>query len=140
MPEIGRNAPCPCGSGRKFKQCCRTRGPLPFDLPRQPPETLPATTLFGFPYALPAGVAPDALSESDLCCVVFSVGTEEALRLSAEGRAAFVDGSWALVTRVGEPPTLHGPYLTEDAARRAAQALAGAQAFCRLDRPTPADP
>jgi len=21
-PKIGRNAPCPCGSGRKFKQCC----------------------------------------------------------------------------------------------------------------------
>ena len=22
-PEIGRNAPCPCGSGKKFKKCCR---------------------------------------------------------------------------------------------------------------------
>jgi hypothetical protein len=21
-PKVGRNAPCPCGSGRKFKQCC----------------------------------------------------------------------------------------------------------------------
>ena len=21
-PKIGRNAPCPCGSGRKFKLCC----------------------------------------------------------------------------------------------------------------------
>jgi len=21
-PKIGRNAPCPCGSGRKFKNCC----------------------------------------------------------------------------------------------------------------------
>ena len=21
-PKIGRNAPCPCGSGKKFKQCC----------------------------------------------------------------------------------------------------------------------
>ncbi len=20
--KIGRNAPCPCGSGRKYKQCC----------------------------------------------------------------------------------------------------------------------
>ncbi len=20
---VGRNAPCPCGSGRKFKKCCR---------------------------------------------------------------------------------------------------------------------
>ena len=22
MPELGRNAPCPCGSGLKFKRCC----------------------------------------------------------------------------------------------------------------------
>jgi uncharacterized protein len=22
MPKIGRNDPCPCGSGKKFKQCC----------------------------------------------------------------------------------------------------------------------
>lgn len=21
-PRIGRNEPCPCGSGRKFKKCC----------------------------------------------------------------------------------------------------------------------
>ena len=21
-PKVGRNAPCPCGSGRKFKHCC----------------------------------------------------------------------------------------------------------------------
>ncbi len=23
MPKIGRNAPCPCGSGKKYKHCCR---------------------------------------------------------------------------------------------------------------------
>ncbi|MDY6896329.1 MAG: SEC-C metal-binding domain-containing protein, partial [Thermotogota bacterium] len=22
MAKIGRNAPCPCGSGKKFKKCC----------------------------------------------------------------------------------------------------------------------
>ena len=22
MPKVGRNEPCPCGSGRKFKHCC----------------------------------------------------------------------------------------------------------------------
>ena len=22
QPKIGRNAPCPCGSGKKFKKCC----------------------------------------------------------------------------------------------------------------------
>lgn len=23
-PRVGRNEPCPCGSGRKFKNCCLT--------------------------------------------------------------------------------------------------------------------
>lgn len=22
VPKIGRNTPCPCGSGKKFKRCC----------------------------------------------------------------------------------------------------------------------
>lgn len=25
MTKVGRNEPCPCGSGRKFKQCCLGR-------------------------------------------------------------------------------------------------------------------
>lgn len=25
-PKIGANDPCPCGSGRKFKKCCRNKG------------------------------------------------------------------------------------------------------------------
>ena len=28
--EVGRNDPCPCGSGKKFKRCCRmTKGDHP---------------------------------------------------------------------------------------------------------------
>lgn len=26
-PEIARNAPCPCGSGNKYKRCCGTNAP-----------------------------------------------------------------------------------------------------------------
>src|SRR5665811_1873097 len=26
MKKIGRNDPCPCGSGKKYKQCCRSLG------------------------------------------------------------------------------------------------------------------
>ena len=25
-PKVGRNAPCPCGSGKKYKQCCGKAG------------------------------------------------------------------------------------------------------------------
>lgn len=35
MARIGRNQPCPCGSGRKAKRCCGVpRGPAPDDLAR----------------------------------------------------------------------------------------------------------
>jgi hypothetical protein len=26
IEKLGRNDPCPCGSGRRFRQCCRTTG------------------------------------------------------------------------------------------------------------------
>ncbi len=29
MGAIGRNDPCPCGSGKKFKQCCLGKEPPP---------------------------------------------------------------------------------------------------------------
>jgi len=25
MSKVGRNAPCPCGSGKKYKKCCLSR-------------------------------------------------------------------------------------------------------------------
>jgi len=28
-PKIGRNDPCPCGSGKKFKKCCGADGAPP---------------------------------------------------------------------------------------------------------------
>ncbi|MCC6586811.1 MAG: SEC-C domain-containing protein, partial [Bryobacterales bacterium] len=27
QPEIGRNSPCPCGSGNKYKRCCGVNAP-----------------------------------------------------------------------------------------------------------------
>jgi hypothetical protein len=30
MNEPGRNDPCPCGSGKKYKKCCFLTKPLPY--------------------------------------------------------------------------------------------------------------
>jgi len=39
MAKIGRNEPCPCGSGKKYKRCCQTvAAPAP-----QPPAVLTDT-------------------------------------------------------------------------------------------------
>jgi tetratricopeptide (TPR) repeat protein len=40
MAKVGRNAPCPCGSGKKYKRCCWEKpNPDPSSLPHglQPP-------------------------------------------------------------------------------------------------------
>lgn len=39
-PPVGRNAPCPCGSGSKFKKCCgKKRRPAPrITVTEQPKE------------------------------------------------------------------------------------------------------
>jgi hypothetical protein len=52
MSKIGRNAPCPCGSGKKYKKCCEGRGSepvrtsaagqLPRDVPPQKVHTAQA--------------------------------------------------------------------------------------------------
>jgi hypothetical protein len=34
LPEIARNAPCPCGSGEKYKRCCGTQAPPQLGAPR----------------------------------------------------------------------------------------------------------
>jgi hypothetical protein len=28
MKEVGRNDPCPCGSGKKYKKCCAQKSPM----------------------------------------------------------------------------------------------------------------
>lgn len=42
-PPVGRNDPCPCGSGRKYKKCCGKAGPLAL---AGPPGTRPRLVTF----------------------------------------------------------------------------------------------
>jgi len=45
-PKVGRNDPCPCGSGRKFKKCClgkETYSPMKGQSPSEKPSFLECT-------------------------------------------------------------------------------------------------
>ena len=59
MPTPGRNDPCPCGSGKKYKKCCFLRD----DAAASPKQTAPAA-----PPLAPPGTAPTGwtLGEDDL--------------------------------------------------------------------------
>jgi hypothetical protein len=41
MPTLSRNAPCPCGSGKKYKLCCL---PKQQPAPSRPPARVPSTS------------------------------------------------------------------------------------------------
>ena len=51
MPAVGRNDPCPCGSGRKFKRCCGASGSArQREIGSVPPQTTPLSLeLTGMP-------------------------------------------------------------------------------------------
>ena len=40
LPKVGRNDPCPCGSGKKYKKCCMLKD-LEQELENQPDEEIP---------------------------------------------------------------------------------------------------
>ena len=62
MPKIGRNEPCPCGSGKKYKQCCGRPQRAPRVLYIHPAKQAvgfdPSIGAVGRPYGvMPVGVA-----------------------------------------------------------------------------------
>jgi hypothetical protein len=64
LPKPGRNEPCHCGSGRKFKQCCLALGEAPdfrqFNLLRYVLDALPKAAFASLP-----GSGADALMVAD---------------------------------------------------------------------------
>ena len=44
MAKIGRNAPCPCGSGRKYKKCCLLRSDVKTPSPAPQTRYVPVYT------------------------------------------------------------------------------------------------
>ncbi len=58
LPEPGRNSPCPCGSGRRYEQCCARR-PL---LPGLEDETMTTLVL----QRLPAPILEEAVSPGQI--------------------------------------------------------------------------
>jgi SEC-C motif len=47
--NVGRNDPCPCGSGRKFKKCCLGKSELEFREDGLPPELIDALSAADLP-------------------------------------------------------------------------------------------
>ena len=102
LPKQERNEPCPCGSGRKYKQCCaRLDGKLPFDpqewsLLRYVLEDLPTSAYdtLPFPHLPPqelAFVAEQWIQEghADTATFLLVPLLSEVKKLDARHEAAF---------------------------------------------------
>ena len=83
--HVGRNDPCPCGSGRKYKKCCALQ---PVASSAEPESTLPTLVT-------PEGTA---LSFSSAHYTILDeAAVRRALAQSAEFEADRVDGSYAWI-------------------------------------------
>ena len=72
MVKIGRNQPCPCGSGKKYKRCCwhRDRTAHPRTTPAESPHGyhLAETGLDGLSNSVVDLVEEGRLDEADAAC------------------------------------------------------------------------
>ena len=64
-PKVGRNDPCPCGSGKKYKQCCMGK-PQPAGVPPSPaaPVSEPLPTKGGSKPQRPRPTDPQATTDA----------------------------------------------------------------------------
>ena len=62
--KVGRNDPCPCGSGKKYKKCCEAKQRKKFEatLLSGNPEASKTNKLFGR-ISQPQGPSPESLSD-----------------------------------------------------------------------------
>lgn len=58
-PRVGRNDPCPCGSGKKYKKCCASR------TPDEPPARPPQFRFEPGSYGGPGGFFPSIVCTKD---------------------------------------------------------------------------
>jgi hypothetical protein len=122
MPQanVGRNDPCPCGSGKKYKKCCLSK-----DEAAKPRVSEPSL----LPLPLPHSAFPRGTFESNLDKLSNSVldaidarHFDEAERLCEQLRTEFpevIDGRWRLAMvreaqeRFEEAAALYGEVLEE---------------------------
>lgn len=86
VPKIGRNDPCPCGSGRKFKKCCEGKALVPLPAESEPPRRrIPDGE---FRRLRPAALARLSLDTLSTLQVIGAIGTFSQYRRWADAERA----------------------------------------------------
>lgn len=137
MTKPSRNAPCPCGSGRKYKRCCyaadaqaaaeQAFGGLAGTLVEE-------ESWFGYDGSAPADASPFNLPTEGLVCMAWVVGADDLPELHRAGHRTFTVGSWAVSTGAHEATVVHGPFPGVEGALEFGRAACGAERFFQAPR------
>ncbi len=130
MRIVGRNDPCPCGSGKKYKRCHQRENGVArmvlSDTDREDDlvdgEDIDESDLsvprqyFGYDARRPPSASPFDLSTDGLVCMAFEVEDDDVKELRSKTGRSFKNGDWAVSSGAHEKTLIHGPFDTLDAA------------------------
>ena len=92
---VGRNDPCPCGSGRKYKNCCMKRGPGPPAPPGSGGQASPPTDPAELMRRAADSFHADRLDEATaLCRQILQQNPRHAEALAGVAQIAGKKGDW----------------------------------------------
>tara|TARA_R110002012_G_C11646609_1_gene611089 strand:- start:509 stop:946 length:438 start_codon:yes stop_codon:yes gene_type:complete len=136
--KIGRNEKCPCGSGRKYKQCCLKLSKEAF---QNTGKTAPAplnhaddelVQYLGYDTHRDENTSPFDMPEEGLCCMVSSVNKDIQQEINAMVEYPILklgQGQWVITANEGERMRFSGPYNSEEEAINSASEKFGAIRF-----------
>ncbi len=122
--KIGRNEKCPCGSGKKYKQCCLINDELLRSKYYQEPEQH-----FGYIDKKDIKNNKHALDEKGLVCMICNVTNVNCDIIREESGKDFQIGNWYFSTGAHENTIIHGPFKDKDSAFNQANQVTGASSF-----------
>lgn len=135
--KIGRNEPCPCGSGKKFKKCCINQindqqnfDDMPFFDSPAFDENWP-TQFWGY-VDVNTSKANEYLLEEDkdgMVCMVSNITSMNIEPVSESTGIEFEIDDWFFSVGAHENTTVYGPFENEGIAMEEASKLTGAERF-----------
>jgi hypothetical protein len=122
--KTGRNQKCPCGSGKKFKQCC-----LINDLDTQSNDSEYPQQMFGYIDKDEIEFNENLLDENGLVCMISNITVLNLDALRGSSGIDFQLGEWFFSTGAHQDTIVHGPFESVDTALQSAAELTRAKRF-----------
>ena len=125
--KVGRNDPCPCGSGKKYKQCCLRKEQASRAKARDMMRDIPmADRFFGYDQEARTPEEQVMVSEVGLVCMVARIDTENVQMVRRQTGLDFKLGDWFVSTGAHQNTKVYGPFRELGAAFEFAREQAGA--------------